>query len=88
MHVRADRNMPIKFEIYRDGARLTSFEPVGATAMGPESVPNPGEMFFRDGMLFVDRKEEHAAGVSLLWDCGTQGLSAGNHPPAPARKAV
>src|SRR5580698_918247 len=65
--------MPIKFEIYRDGQRVIEFEPVGATAMGPESVPIPGEVVFRDGILIVDRKDEHASGVSLLWDCGVQG---------------
>ena len=65
--------MAIKFEIYRDGARVTAFEPVGATAMGPESVPIPGEVVFRDGLLIVDRKDDHATGMSLLWDCGALG---------------
>jgi hypothetical protein len=65
--------MPIKFEIYRDGQRVINFDPIGATAMGPESVPIPGEVVFRDALLIVDRKDEHAAGVSLLWDCGAQG---------------
>ncbi len=54
--------MAITFEIYRDGVRLTVFEPVGATAMGPESVPYPGEVTFRDGELTVDRKDDHAVG--------------------------
>jgi hypothetical protein len=66
--------MPVKFEIYRDGARLSAFTPVGATAMGPESVPIPGEVSFRDGLLVVGRSDEHAAGVSLLWDCGPLGM--------------
>ena len=65
--------MAIKFEIYRDGARVTAFEPVGATAMGPESVPYPGEVTFRDGLLMIDRKDDHAVGVSLMWDCGALG---------------
>jgi hypothetical protein len=65
--------MAIKFEIYRDGARVTAFDPVGATAMGPESVPIPGDVVFRDGVLIVDRKDDHATGVSLLWDCGPHG---------------
>ncbi|HZK79472.1 MAG TPA: endo-1,4-beta-xylanase [Humisphaera sp.] len=65
--------MPIKFEIYRDGQRVIEFNPVAATAMGPESVPIPGEVFFRDGVLTVDRKDEHASGVSLLWDCAALG---------------
>lgn len=69
-----ERSMPIKFEIYREGARLTAFEPVGATAVGPESVPVPGDISFRDGLLIVDRKDEHASGISLLWDCGAQGV--------------
>src|SRR5690242_3073631 len=66
--------MPIKFEIYRDGQRVTAFEPVAATAIGPESIPIPGEVSFRDGRLVVNRKDEHASGVALLWDCGPLGV--------------
>jgi hypothetical protein len=65
--------MPIKFEIYRDGARLSSFEPVAATSIGPESIPIPGDVVFRDGLLLLNRKDEHAAGVALLWDLGPLG---------------
>ncbi len=65
--------MAIKFEIYRGGARLTTFEPVAATGIGPESVPHPGEVYFRDGVLVVSRKDDHAAGVALLWDVGALG---------------
>lgn len=66
--------MAIKFEIYREGARVSAFEPIGATAMGPESVPIAGEVYFREGVLTVDRSDDHAAGLSLLWDCGAQGI--------------
>ncbi|HEX4794533.1 MAG TPA: endo-1,4-beta-xylanase [Humisphaera sp.] len=65
--------MPIKFEIYRDGSRVNTFEPLAATAMGPESVPIPGDIYFRDGLLVVNRKDEMAAGIALLWDCGPYG---------------
>ena len=65
--------MPIKFEIYGGGKRLSEFAPVAAMAMGPESVPIPGEVVFRDGLLLVRRNEEHPAGVSLLWDLGELG---------------
>src|SRR5689334_5510292 len=65
--------MSIKFEIYRGGTRVTAFEPVAATAVGPESVPIPGEVAFRDGLLVVNRKDDHATGVALLWDCGPLG---------------
>ncbi|HET6248978.1 MAG TPA: endo-1,4-beta-xylanase [Tepidisphaeraceae bacterium] len=65
--------MAITFEIYRDGSRLTAFEPMAATAVGPESVPYPGDVTFRDGYLTVDRKDDHAVGVSLMWDCGPLG---------------
>lgn len=60
--------MALAFEIYRDGKRQTEFTPVGAIAMGPESVPIPGDVRFTDGKLVVSRIEDHAAGVSLLWD--------------------
>ena len=65
--------MAIKFEIYRDGVRSTAFEPVAATAIGPESIPIPGEVLFRDGVMIVNRKDDHATGVALLWDCGPLG---------------
>jgi hypothetical protein len=65
--------MPIKFEIYRAGQILTSFTPIAAIAVGPESVPIPGEVVFQDGLLQVIRSDEIAAGVSLLWDAGAAG---------------
>ncbi len=65
--------MALSFEIYRDGQRVTSFIPVGAIAMGPESVPIPGQIEFRDGLLNISRTEEGAVGVSLLWDMGSVG---------------
>jgi hypothetical protein len=70
---RSEYRGPLRFEIYRDGGRLMSFEPVAATAIGPESVPVPGEVLFKDGLLVVNRKDEHAAGVALLWDAGPLG---------------
>jgi hypothetical protein len=65
--------MPIKFEIYRDGRRLTQFTPIAAMAVGPESVPLPAEVFFRDGCLVVHRSDEYALGAALLWDMGPAG---------------
>jgi hypothetical protein len=65
--------MPIKFEIYRQGNRLSAFEPVAAAAIGPESVPIPGDVVFKDGLLVINRKDDHPVGVSLLWDCGSTG---------------
>ena len=49
--------MPVKFEIYRDGARLSHFAPIAPMAMGPESVPMPAEISFRDGLLSINRSE-------------------------------
>lgn len=63
----------IKFEIYRDGERVNAFDPVAAMAVGPESIPVPGEVVFREGLLIINRKDEHATGVALLWDCGPLG---------------
>lgn len=65
--------MAIKFEIYREGNRLTEFDPVAAMAVGPESIPVPADISFRDGLLSVNRKDDHATGVALLWDCGPLG---------------
>jgi len=63
----------LKFEIYRDGKRLEQFVPAAAMAVGPDSVPIPGEVTFADGLLVVSRTDDHAAGVSLLWDVGPLG---------------
>src|SRR5687767_6460137 len=65
--------MAIKFEIYRDGTRVMNYAPVGAIAIGPESVPIPGEVVFHDGHLVVDKTGDHATAVGLLWDCGAVG---------------
>ncbi len=65
--------MPVKFEVYRDGRRLSEYQPVCAMAIGPESVPVPGEVLFRDGLLVVSRADPSPTGVSLLWDAGSCG---------------
>ena len=65
--------MPVKFEIYRDGKRLTEFVPMGAVGMGPESVPMPADVVFENGLLHVRRQEEQPTGVGLLWDTGAAG---------------
>ena len=59
--------MPVKFEIYRNRTRVTTFDPAGAIAIGPESVPIPAEVSFRDGLLVVNRKDDQPVGVALLW---------------------
>ncbi len=63
----------IKFEIYRDGARVTAYDPVACTAIGPESVPVSGDVSFRDGLLVVNRSDEQAMGLSVLWNLGAPG---------------
>lgn len=65
--------MSLKFEIYRSGERLKQYTPVNPMAVGPESVPWTGNVAFKDGYLVVSRGDEHATGVSLLWDMGPRG---------------
>ncbi|MGH7177715.1 MAG: endo-1,4-beta-xylanase [Tepidisphaeraceae bacterium] len=65
--------MPISFEIYRDGKRVTDFAPVAAMAVGPESVPISGDVAMNDGVLVVSRSEEHPLGLGLLWNLGELG---------------
>lgn len=60
--------MPIRFEIYRGGNRVNQFTPVAAMAMGPENVPLPADVSFRDGLLIVSRGDDHPTGVALLWE--------------------
>src|SRR5688500_1639661 len=62
--------MPVEFEIYRHGQRVTTLEPAGPVAMRPERVPVPAEVAFRDGLLVVNRKDEQPVGVALLWEVG------------------
>src|ERR1700722_5032827 len=65
--------MPIKFEVYRDGNRVTQFTPVAAMAMAPESVAVPADIAFRDGLLVLNRADEQPMGLALLWDAGPVG---------------
>jgi hypothetical protein len=65
--------MSIKFEIYRDGARLSTFSPAGAVVIGPESVPISGTVNFSDGLLVCQSPDDQPIGVGLLWDCGPAG---------------
>lgn len=62
--------MPVRFEIYRGGKRLTQYSPAAAYALGQEATPVAGDVFFRDGYLTVNRQDPQAVGVGLLWDCG------------------
>jgi len=68
----AARAMLIRFEIFKSGERVTDFVPVGAMAMGPDSVPVPGSVTFSDNTLRVGPVDQ-ATGVALLWDCGPLG---------------
>ena len=65
--------MAIRFEIYRDGSRVTSFTPAGAVCVGPESVPIAGTVRFENNLLICETPEEQALGVALLWDLGAVG---------------
>jgi hypothetical protein len=65
--------MPVKFEIFRDGQRVSNFQATAAFAVGPESVPIPGEISVKDGTLTVSRVDEVPIGLALLWDCGPIG---------------
>ena len=65
--------MPIQFEIYRDGNRLTQYVPVGPMGMAPESVAVPADIAFRDGLLVLNKSDEQPMGLSLLWDVGGVG---------------
>src|SRR3954452_6854655 len=65
--------MPVKFEIYRDGQRLSQFQPTAAYAVGPESVPIQADSTPRDGTLIVSRPDDVPVGLSLLWEAGPAG---------------
>jgi hypothetical protein len=68
--------MPVRFEIYRQGKRLTQFAPSAAYILGPvgtDILPIPGDIFFRDGLLQLARPDAAAMGLGLLWDAGPSG---------------
>lgn len=46
--------MPLLFEIYDRGRRLTDFRVRAASAVGPESIPMAGRVSFEAGLLRVD----------------------------------
>ncbi len=50
--------MPLLFEIYDGGRRLTSYRVRGAYAVGSESVPLPGRVEFEDGLLKVEAGDD------------------------------
>ncbi|MFT3787097.1 MAG: hypothetical protein QM770_13175 [Tepidisphaeraceae bacterium] len=64
--------MSLRFEIYREGRRLEGFQPVAPMCIAQESIPVPGELAFKDGLLRSGPIEQ-ATGASLLWDCGPAG---------------
>lgn len=78
--------MSLKFEVFSNGQRLQQFTPRFASAMGPESVPMPGEVVFRDGLLELTRTDGHALGVSLLWELGEYGTFQLETTRLPARE--
>ena len=56
--------------------------------MGPESVPIPGQVEFRDGLLIVIAYRERAVGVSLLWEwapIGAYHMETTRLPPRDSR---
>lgn len=65
--------MALKFEIYKEGRKLTAYQPVGAMVLGPENVAMMGEVTFRDGVLTARCDDEQAIGICLLWDMGPLG---------------
>src|SRR3954471_3605081 len=65
--------MPVKFEIFRDGQRVSQFQPIAAYAVGPESVPIAADIAPRDGTLIVSRPDDVPGGLSLLWEAGVAG---------------
>ena len=66
--------MAVKFEIYRNGQKQSAFQPIAAIVLGPESVPIPGDVSFKNGLLIAERIDDHPIGIGLLWDTGEAGV--------------
>ena len=71
----------------KTGNRALSFQPVGAIAIGPESVPIAGEVHMRDGLLTIEKTDDHATAVGLMWDCGPAGMYHVETTRVPPREA-
>ncbi len=64
--------MPLLFEIYDHGRRLTDYKVRGGFVVGPESVPMPGAVRFEDGLLRVDTGSDPNAGAGHTVDPGDE----------------
>ncbi len=65
--------MPLLFEIYDNGRRLTDFKVRGAYIVGPESVPMPGRVAFEDGLLRLEAGgDPHAGYGGVSTDVGDE----------------
>src|SRR5947207_364767 len=66
--------MTIRFEVYRDGQRVMNFNPLGAIAIGPESVPIAANVSFVDGDLLLNRRRASGAFVKHVVGCRVNSL--------------
>ena len=64
--------MPLLFEIYDHGRRLTDYKVRGAFVVGPESVPMPGALRFEEGLLRVDTGSDPHGGAAATVDPGDE----------------
>jgi len=62
----------IRFEVYKDGQRLTQFTPAVPTTLASESIPTPGDWKWRDARLSFGPTDQ-AMGFGLLWNHSPNG---------------
>jgi len=66
--------MSVRFEVYRDGRRVSGFQPVAPHIVSAESVPVPGDIVLQDGCITIYRSDNTPIGLALLWDAGPIGV--------------
>ena len=76
--------MPLSFEIYDRGRRLTEYLVRAAYVVGPESTPTPGRVTFSDGLLRVDAGGELDSGRGIGYADPDDSNAYAEHPSPTA----
>jgi hypothetical protein len=64
--------MPIRLEVFHNAQRRVDFVPTAPMTIAADSVPEPGDLSFRDGLLRTGPVDA-ATAAGLLWNCGDVG---------------
>ena len=63
----------LRFNVYREGAPVGSFDLTGSYMFGQDGIPIRSELLFQDGQFRCAKRGAGAAGLAVLWDAGGAG---------------